>query len=69
MCFIYFHLVLRVVGSRFESDLDPFTDDESDEECEEIMESTNPVCVHLLCNVLSSLLHFHYTLYVKDLHM
>ncbi|XP_065897412.1 syndetin-like isoform X2 [Dysidea avara] len=29
-------------GSRFESDVDPFTDDEADEECEEIMESTNP---------------------------
>ena len=40
-----FHLVLHVVGSRFESDLDPFADDESDEECEEIMESTNPLCM------------------------
>lgn len=35
--------LLCLLGSRFESDVDPFTDDEADEECEEIMESTNPV--------------------------
>ena len=37
--------LLYLLGSRFESDVDPFADDEADEECEEIMESTNPVCI------------------------
>jgi len=36
-----------ILGSRFENDVDPFADDEADEECEEIMESNNPVSIYV----------------------
>lgn len=33
-------LILYVVGGRFDSDVDPFTDEDFDEDAEEIMESS-----------------------------